>query len=403
MDLFLLEHKKLWRKKLTKISVLLCFVYVVIFGGILSFQWFSFGSSGDHTSAFGNNFDGYTVIRGSQEYARSFGGELTDETLQQLVRDYQRMEAAGMEKELEYTDWHIVNSWLGMLYPELKDPNSYKIMMSYVNPAQLTNFYERRQHAIGEFLEISGQTGDEREYLLQMEQEVGKPLPYEWTEGWSVLLGSMIADIGIVMALFLAIVLSSLFSGEWTDRTSSLVLTTSNGWRKIALAKIFTGIAFTVELFALLAAGNLVTQIFFMGTSGWDMPIQNIKLIAIAPVNMLQAELYEYAFALLGAIGYAGIVMFLSAAVKSNVLSLLLSLAAVYGPMMIAGYLPYGAQKALDLLPLVGSSADIFRTNTFRVFGKIIWSPYLLITVPVLIGIFCMPFTVKRWSRRMKV
>lgn len=31
-----------------------------------------------------------------------------------------------------------------------------------------------------------------------------------------------------------------------------------------------------------------------MGTSGWDMPIQNIKLIAIAPMNMLQAEIYEY-------------------------------------------------------------------------------------------------------------
>lgn len=402
MDLFLLEHKKLWRKRLTKISVLLCFVYVVIFGGILSFQWFSFGSSGDHTSAFGNNLDGYAVIKDSQKYAHSFGGELTDETLQDLVRDYQRMEADGMEKELEHTDWHIVNSWLGMLYPELKDPNSYKIMMSYVNPDKLTDFYERRQHAIGEFLEISGQTGAEREYLLQMEQGVVKPLQYEWTEGWSVLLGSMLADIGVVMALFLAIVLSSLFSGEWSDRTSALVLTTSNGWRRLALAKLITGVAFTLELFALLAAGNLILQIFYMGTSGWDMPIQTIKLIAIAPINMLQAEVYEYAFALLGAIGYAGVVMFLSAAVRSNVLSLLLSLAAVYGPMMIAGYLPFGAQKALDLLPLVGSSADIFRTNTFRMFGKIIWSPYLLITVPVMIGVLCMPFAVRKWSKRMK-
>lgn len=53
-----------------------------------------------------------------------------------------------------------------------------------------------------------------------------------------------------------------------------------------------------------------------MGTAGWDMPIQNIKLIAIAPMNMLQAEIYEYAFVLLGAIGFAGIVMFISAAVK---------------------------------------------------------------------------------------
>lgn len=84
MELFRLEHKKLWQKRTVKISVLLCFVYCVVFGGILSFQWFGFGSSDDYTSAFGNNFDGYAVIRESQEYARSFGGELTDETLQQL-------------------------------------------------------------------------------------------------------------------------------------------------------------------------------------------------------------------------------------------------------------------------------------------------------------------------------
>ena len=139
-----------------------------------------------------------------------------------------------------------------------------------------------------------------------------------------------------------------------------------------------------------------------MGTTGWDLPIQNIKLIAVAPMNMLQAEIYEYAFALLGAIGFAGVVMSISATVKSNVLALLFSLGAVYGPMMVAEYLPYGIQKALDLLPLVGSSADIFRTNTFDILGIYIWSPYLLITIPVLIGLCCTPLTVKNWSRRLK-
>ena len=43
---------------------------------------------------------------------------------------------------------------------------------------------------------------------------------------------------------------------------------------------------------------------------------------------------------------------------KRQVLTLLLSLAVVYGPMMIAEYLPYKMQKALDLIPLVGSSTD---------------------------------------------
>ena len=402
MELFLLEHKKLWRKRMVKVCVLLCFIYIVIFGSILSFQWFSFGSSDDYTSAFGNNFDGYGMIRASQEYALTFGEELTDETLQQLVRDYQRMEAAGLEKELEKTDWKIINSWLGMLYPELHDTGTYQTMISYVNPAKLTGFYERREQAIDEFLENNGQVGAEKEYLLQMEQEVDRPLHYAWVEGWSQLLGSMVSDLGIVMALFLAIALSSLFAGEWHDNTSSLVLTTKNGWEKIAFAKILTGLAFTMELFVILLIPSVVSQIFFMGTSGWDMPIQNIKPLAIAPMNMLQAEIYEYAFALLGAIGFAGVVMFISAAVKNNVLALLFSLAFVYGPMMVAEYLPYELQKALDLLPLVGSGTDIFRTNTFHFFGKYIWSPYLLITIPVMIGICCVPFAIRNWSRRLK-
>ena len=402
MELFWLEHKKLWRKQMVKICVLLCFVYIVIFGSILSFQWFSFGSSDDYTSAFGNNFDGYGMIRESQEYAIAFGEELTDETLQQLVREYQRMEAVGLEMELERTDWKIINSWLTMLYPELHDPSTYRTMISYVNPDKLTGFYERRKQAIDDFLENSGQVGTEKEYLLYMEQEVETPFQYEWVEGWSQLLGSIVADLGIVMALFLAITLSPLFAGEWHDNTSSLVLTTKNGWGKVASAKILTGLAFTVEFFVILVIPSIVSQVLFMGTSGWDMPIQNIKPLAIAPMNMLQAEIYEYAFALLGAIGFAGIVMFISATVKNNVLALLFSLAVVYGPMMVAEYLPYELQKALDLLPLVVSSTDIFRTNPFNIFGKYVWSPYLLITIPVLMGICCMPFATKNWSRRLK-
>ena len=403
MELFLLEHKKLWRKTSTKISVFLCFLYLVVFGSILSFQWFSFGSSDDYTSAFGNNFDGYDMIRKSQEYSLMFGGELTDQSLQKMVGDYQDIGAAGVDRELEKTDMHIINSWLGTLYPELLDTGSYKTMMNYVELEKLTGFYERRKNIIEDFLENNGQNGDEKEYLLQINAKVKEPFRYEWTEGWSNLLGSIVPDMGVVMALFLVIVLSSLFAGEWYNNTSSLLLTTKNGWKKIAFAKIGVGLSFTAEFFAILTAGNLVSQIFFLGTAGWDMPIQTIKLIAIAPMNMLQAEIYEYAFVFLGVIGFAGVVMFISAKTRSNVLALLFSLAVVYGPMMIAEYLPYGVQKALDLIPLVGSGADIFRTNTFCVFGKYVWSPYLLIAVPVLVGVLCLPFAVKSWSRRLRV
>ena len=54
MELFKYEHRKLWRRKSVQIGVLLCFLYIVIFGGLLSYQWFTFGSQDDFTSSFGN-------------------------------------------------------------------------------------------------------------------------------------------------------------------------------------------------------------------------------------------------------------------------------------------------------------------------------------------------------------
>lgn len=405
MELFLLEHKKLWRRMSTKICVSLCFIYVVIFGGVLSYQWFTFGSSAGYDTTFSKNFDGYEMIRNRQEYSYAFGGELTDETLQQLVRDYQRMAAANMDKELKKTDIYKVESWIDSLYPELinVDMDAYHLTIEYVEPEKLTGFYERRQGVIERFLEANGQTGAEREYLLHMNSRVKEPFRYEWSEGWQLVLASVVNDTGMVMALFLAITLSAMFAGEWHDNTNSLMLTTKNGWKETARAKICAGLVFALELFTLLMGSSVAVQIFFLGTTGWDMPIQNIKLIAVASMNMLQAEVYGYVFTLLGAIGYAGIVMLISAAVKNNFIALLFSLAVVYLPPFIAQYLPYSLQKALDLLPLVGSPEDVFRTNTFCIFGNYIWSPYLLITVPVMIGILCLPFAARRWAKRLKV
>mgnify|MGYP007105516503 CR=1 FL=1 len=403
MELFLLEHRKLWRKAGTKISVFICFLYVVVFGSILSFQWFNFGSKVNFTSSdFGKNFDGYTAIRDRQEYALSFGGVLSDKSIQQIVGDYQRMESADAKKAWDLTDWMIINDWLRNLWPELQEAGSYQVGISYFEPEKLTDFYGRRQLVLEKYLENNNQTGKEKEYLLQIDEKVIRPFYYGWIRGWQTLLSITIDTSAESMALFLAIVLSTLFAGEWHDNTSPLVLTTKNGWEKIAVAKIITGLAFTVELFAIIAICDIASQLFFMGTTGWDMPVQLIKLTAIAPMNMLQAEIYEWAFTLLGMVGFAGIVMLISSAVKSNVLALLLSLAVVYVPTLIDPYLPCGLQKALSLIPLVGSGTDIFRTYTFHIFGKYVWSPYLLITVPVLIGIVCMPFVVRKWSSRIK-
>ena len=94
--------------------------------------------------------------------------------------------------------------------------------------------------------------------------------------------------------------------------------------------------------------------------------------------------------------------MFFSAVAKNNFIALVSSLAVVYLPGALENYMPVPAVKWVELLPLAGSASDIFRTNVFHLFGQIVWSPWMLITVPVLLGCALIPFTVRRWAGRLK-
>ena len=44
--------------------------------------------------------------------------------------------------------------------------------------------------------------------------------------------------------------------------------------------------------------------------------------------------------------------------------------------------------------------SDIFGCNVFHILGRGVWSPYVLIAVPALIGLSCLPLAVLGWSRR---
>lgn len=403
MELLKLEHKKLWRRKSVQLGVLLCYMYIVVFGGLLSYQWFQFGSPEDFTSSFGNNFDGYTNIREKQEYAKQWEGTLTEETLQAMVKDYQKRIQKGDILSYEMTDWRSLNSLVQTLWPELEETDNPYIMLNYVEPSKLTDFEERRKDAVKKFLELNGQMGVEGEYYISMDANVDMPLQYRWTEGWSYVTADFISGCGVVFAIFLAIAIAPVFCGECHNNTRALIMTAKYGWNKLAVIKVLSSFLFALELYTTITASSIILQIVFLGTEGADMPIQCIKVLAVAPWTVLQAEIYEYGYLLLATLGYTGIVLLCSALVKTNYVSLIISFAIVFVPMTISQFLPSWGQKLFDLIPFVGSPTDIFRTNTYHLLGHIIWSPYLIIIMPIVLGLICLPFSVRLWSKRTKV
>ena len=320
-----------------------------------------------------------------------------------MVRNYQERAGSNDISEYEMTDWKALNSWIQTLWPELEEADQPYIMLSYVDPSQLTDFEERRKKALEDFLDMNGQTGEEKEYFLNMNAKADTPLQYRWTEGWTFVTADFVSQCGVVLAIFLAMGIAPMFCGEWHDHTKALIATTKNGRKKIAGVKVMAAFLFALELFGIITASSVFLQIVFLGPKGWDMPIQCIKILAAAPWNVLQAEIYEYVYLLLAALGYTGIVLLCSALTRSNYVSLLTSLGIVFVPMAVSQFLPLWGQKLLDLIPFVGNATDIFRTNMYHLFGLRIWSPYLLITVPISVGVISLPFAVHFWAKRAKI
>ncbi|MCR5232524.1 MAG: ABC transporter permease [Lachnospiraceae bacterium] len=401
MDLFWVEHKKLWSKKSVKFSVLLCFAYIVIFGGILIFQWMTFGSQKDGSGLINHNFDGYEYIRKHKEFATRYGNTLTDESLSTMIMDHQRALENG-DDEVKLMDWPILTTWTNILWPEEKDATSIHLIIDYIDVDAIENMYDRRQKAVENFMEMSGFAGREKEFLLAMNDKVDTPFKYSWLEGWSTVLIDEIPDFGMILAIVIVIALSSLFAGEWHERTGPMLLSMKMGWEKDSLAKIAVGFCFSIELFLIVIIPHIFVQLVFLGVEGWDVPIQCIKMIAIAPLNMLQAEIYEYSYVFIGIIGFSAMVMLVSSLFKNDRFAMIGGFALLVVPAIISDYLPYRSQLVVSLFPLAGNAADIFRMYTLNLFGKIVWLPYMELVVPLVFAIISIPLIVKRWSRMQK-
>lgn len=399
MSLFWQEHKKLWCSGLTRLAV--CGMLLLTLGlQVWAMQCINFGTmraDGSH------QIDGYTNIRKSQQYAAQWQ-TLTDETAQDMVRTYQQILAENPEFDSALADFSFLQGTLvSFLWPEVEDQTQPypTLTIYYVDPARLTGLYERREEKLEYYLENQFSDPADQQFFLEMDSRVEKPMAYGWTAGWSAVLGNGIGGFGqMILPVVLALALAPVFAGERRRGMDTLQATSLRGRAALAVAKLLSGLAFAGEIFTLFAAVLTAVQAVWLGFEGWDLPIQLIKMLATAPMNMLQAECYELACLLGSALGFAGVALLLSALLPGTTSALVAALLTTWGPQILNQYLPWSVQQYLRLLPFVGGAEDIFRQNLYHWFGLRIWSPGPLLAIPLLVGAACLPAAALAWCRK---
>ena len=385
MSLFWQEHKKLWRSGLTRLAV--CGMLLLTLGlQVWAMQCINFGTmraDGSH------QIDGYTNI-----------------PAQGMVRTYQQILAENPEFDGALADFSFLQGTLvSFLWPEVEDQTQTypTLTIYYVDPARLTGLYERREEKLEYYLENQFSDPADRQFFLDMDSQVDKPMAYGWAAGWSAILGNGIGGFGqMVLPVVLALALTSVFAGERRRGMDTLQVTSLHGKAGLAGAKLLSGLAFAVEIFAVFAAVMVAVQAIWLGFEGWNLPIQLIKMLTTAPMNMLQAECYELAYLFCSVLGFAGIALLMSALLPGTTAALIAALLITWGPQILNQYLPWSVQQYLRLLPFVGGAEDIFRQNLYHWFGFRIWSPGPLLVIPFLVGLVCLPFAVMAWCRKRK-
>ena len=213
MSLFWQEHKKLWRSGMTRVAV--CGLMLLTLGlQIWAMQCVNFGTmraDGSH------QVNGYENIRKCQQYAAQWQ-TLTDETAQDMVRIYQQILAENPDFDGALADFSFLQGTLvSFLWPEVEDQTQTypTLTIYYVDPARLTGLYERREEKLEYYLENQFSESADRQYFLDMDSHVDKPMAYGWSAGWSALLGNGIGGLGqMVLPVVMALALTSVFAGE---------------------------------------------------------------------------------------------------------------------------------------------------------------------------------------------
>lgn len=169
---------------------------------------------------------------------------------------------------------------------------------------------------------------------------------YYFTGGWNYTIGYVYSLGAVFMAVLILLGLSPMFSGEYTAKMDSLILSSKYGRTKLIRAKIFAGILFITAVDLFINTVNLLENLLVFGVKGWNAPIQCLNSYMYSPYSLTVLQYYfiHLLIHVFACIVFGMFVMLVSSLCKTQILVFFIG-AAVY------------------LLPFVVNNAIAFKTT----------------------------------------
>ncbi len=327
-SLYRYECKKIWDRKLVKISFALCLILVIVMGTVRLF-----GSYVVDGVTVGSTYD---EIRKDQAYAQELNDRKIDQKLlEEMVEAYRKV---PVTREKHYSNSPEYQKY-ARPYSEIFNftiGNTNLVAMDIFEgwePSE-QELYSQRLARLEEKWRNIGLSEDEIDFWKEQENQIEKPITFQENETYNqMFLGFQ--TIGFIVILFLSISLSGVFPDEHSRRTDQLVLSSPMGKKKLYWAKISAGVSYAVVVTLVFFVVMAVLTFALYGGDGFNAAFQLHYRSNSDPITCGQALLIAYTNMLLVAVLISIVVMVLSELLHNSMAAMAISAGLLIASMVV--------------------------------------------------------------------
>lgn len=354
------ELKKIMnRKKFLYIILAMIFFHLALHGSYIFSNNNAYFATRDS-----DNYIGKEAKEKEKNIALYYEGKLTNEKIQSIF------------EELSFSDKQIMGNI--ELNTKVKNHFLYNIMYHFLNNTSYT---------------LNG-------FNSRFSDDIIDSFYIGYSEPWSKMIYYMVYDF-LLLGFLIIIVISPVFSNEYTNKMDTLLLTSCNGHIELVIAKLICSYIICFFMVAMVLLLNIGLTSVLFGTNGLDCSVQLTNPYMFENVQSILSLRYVCIFSIflliIGAIVICSFTFLCSSIIKSSYGSLISAILIYVFPIIfpVIGF----SKNLINLFPVnflqIYSVVEINSVSKGYVFNILI--------VSLLSLVCCITFATKKYiSRQVK-
>lgn len=350
------EYKKLLFKKSVMIAVVLVLAFT-----IFSCFMMVIGSGNTQGNYYTENMSNYESMLLDKSFEQAFAGrELNAELILEASRAYQKVDinVPTYSKTESYQKYGRPYSSIFYLVDSAyaRSGNAFGVEdFQNISEEEASNYYATREHQLRENLtNHPSYSESDIEQILAMDKDVKKPFMMAYTDGYQRFF-ALSSTTMMALLFLLSLIISPIFSSEYSQHIDSLILTSKNGKRSLIYAKFFAAFSISVGLTFIFLMSTYLTCMGIYGFDGTSAQIQLLIPLITYDWTLLETTGILFITSLLGGALHTVICMSVSAYAKKTIMPMAVSMLLIILSMLPGIQLPF-FEEAQYFLPLMMGS-----------------------------------------------